>query len=183
MIAMTDKQLAKATFAGGCFWCMVKPFDELPGIHSVISGYTGGHTINPTYKEVCSETTGHAEAVQITFEPDVFPYEAILDLFWQQIDPTDEGGQFNDRGSSYRTAIFYHSEEQRLAAQRSKQELAASGRFGKAIVTEIVPAGTFYAAEEYHQHYYKKNPIHYQMYRIGSGRQGFLKKVWKDGPQ
>jgi peptide methionine sulfoxide reductase msrA/msrB len=181
-LEMTEKQFTKATFAGGCFWCMVRPFDELPGIHQVVSGYTGGHTVNPTYEQVCSETTGHAEAVQITFEPDVFPYEALLDLFWQQIDPTDEGGQFNDRGSSYRTAIFYHSEEQRLAAQRSKQELAASGRFEKPIVTEIVPAGEFYVAEAYHQHYYKKNPFHYQMYRVGSGRHGFLKKVWKDDP-
>jgi peptide methionine sulfoxide reductase msrA/msrB len=174
------KQVEQAAFAGGCFWCMVKPFDQIPGVQSVISGYTGGHTVNPTYNEVCSETTGHTEAVQITFDPHLIKYEDLLDLFWRQIDPTDAGGQFNDRGSSYRSAIFYHSEEQRLLAEESKQALAASGRFRGAIVTEIVPAATFYAAEEYHQHYYKKNPIHYQMYRIGSGRQGFLKTRWQE---
>lgn len=145
-----------ATFAGGCFWCMVSPFDELPGILKVVSGYTGGHTENPTYEEVCSDTTGHYEAVQITYDPEVFPYEKLLELFWQQIDPTDEGGQFYDRGTSYRTAIFYHTEEQRELAEQSKAALAASGRFDKPIVTPIIPASTFYEAEEYHQDYYKK---------------------------
>lgn len=171
-------QLEQATFAGGCFWCMVTPFEDLPGIHSVISGYTGGHTDNPTYKEVCSETTGHAEAVQITFDPALFPYENLLDLFWQQIDPTDEGGQFYDRGSSYRTAIFYHNEHQRELALQSKQKLEQSGRFSKPIVTEIVPAETFYPAEDYHQDYHKKNSAHYKRYRKGSGRDNFIKEHW-----
>ena len=123
------KQLEKATFAGGCFWCMVKPFDEQPGIESVISGYTGGTTENPTYKEVCSETTGHYEAVQITFDPNVYPYEKIIELFWQQIDPTDPGGQFYDRGSSYQTAIFYHDENQREIAEASKASCRRAGNF------------------------------------------------------
>ncbi|MCM2999496.1 MULTISPECIES: peptide-methionine (S)-S-oxide reductase MsrA [Paenibacillus] len=168
----------KATFAGGCFWCMVTPFEELPGIVSIVSGYTGGHKPNPTYEEVCSETTGHVEAVQITFNPDIFPYEKLLELFWQQIDPTDAGGQFYDRGSSYQTAIFYHSEEQREKAEASKQALERSGRFDKPIVTPILPAGPFYEAEEYHQDYHKKNPGHYKRYRKGSGRDDFLEKHW-----
>ncbi|WP_274651416.1 peptide-methionine (S)-S-oxide reductase MsrA [Paenibacillus humicola] len=167
-----------ATFAGGCFWCMVKPFDELPGIIKVVSGYTGGHTENPTYEEVCSETTGHAEAVQITFDPGLFPYEKLLGLFWQQIDPTDAGGQFHDRGSSYRTAIFYHNEEQRKQAEASKRELERSGRFNKPIVTEIVPAGPFYPAEDYHQDYHKTHPFRYKMYRTGSGRDAFIQSHW-----
>lgn len=167
-----------ATFAGGCFWCMVSPFEELPGIIRVVSGYTGGHTENPTYEEVCSETTGHAEAVQITFNPDIFPYSKLLELFWQNIDPTDAGGQFFDRGSSYRTAIFTHTEEQRMEAEASKQALAASGRFTKPIVTEIVPATTFYPAETYHQDYHHKNPAHYKRYRKGSGRDAFIEQHW-----
>lgn len=167
-----------ATFAGGCFWCMVKPFDELPGIIQVVSGYTGGHAENPTYEEVCSHTTGHIEAVQITFDPEVFPYEKLLSLFWQQIDPTDAGGQFHDRGESYQTAIFYHTEEQRKKAEHSKEELERSGRFDKPIVTEIRPAGPFYPAEDYHQDYYKKNPLRYKIYRKGSGRDAFLEKHW-----
>lgn len=175
---MSNYQLA--TFAGGCFWCMVKPFDEQPGIIKVISGYTGGTVENPTYKQVCSETTGHYEAVQIIFDPAVFPYAKLLELFWQQIDPTDAGGQFYDRGDSYRTAIFYHTKEQRELAEASKQALEASGRFRKPIVTEIVPAVPFYEAEEYHQDYYKKNPFRYHMYRTGSGRDKFIKSHWKD---
>ncbi|UUZ92045.1 peptide-methionine (S)-S-oxide reductase MsrA [Paenibacillus sp. P25] len=168
-----------ATFAGGCFWCMVTPFEEPPGIIKVVSGYTGGHTENPTYEEVCSETTGHAEAVQITFDPKVFPYDKLLEIFWQQIDPTDEGGQFHDRGSSYRTSIFYHSEEQRAKAEVSKEKLERSGRFQKPVVTPIVPAGPFYPAEEYHQDYHKKNPMRYKMYRKGSGRDAFIEKHWQ----
>ncbi|MCX7568491.1 peptide-methionine (S)-S-oxide reductase MsrA [Tumebacillus sp. DT12] len=167
-----------ATFAGGCFWCMVTPFEEQPGILKVVSGYTGGHQENPTYEEVCSETTGHAEAVQITFDPDVFPYTKLLDVFWRQIDPTDEGGQFFDRGYSYRTAIFTHSEEQARLAEESKRALAASGRFDKPIVTPIVPVGPFYPAEEYHQDFHKKNPMRYKMYRHGSGRDAFLERHW-----
>ncbi|MGM7680531.1 peptide-methionine (S)-S-oxide reductase MsrA [Cytobacillus sp. Hm23] len=169
-----------ATFAGGCFWCMVKPFDEQPGINKLISGYTGGHKENPTYKEVCSETTGHYEAVQISFNPEVFPYEKLLELYWMQIDPTDAGGQFHDRGDSYRTAIFYHTEEQKKLAERSKEDLERSGKFKQPIVTKILPAMTFYPAEEYHQDYYKKNPFRYKMYRQGSGRDTFLKKHWRD---
>ena len=133
-----------ATFAGGCFWCMVKPFDSQPGIESVISGYTGGHKENPTYKEVCSGTTGHTEAVQITFDPEVFPYEKLVEVYWQQTDPTDAMGQFVDRGDSYRPVIFYHSEEQRKIAEASKAALQASGRFKKDIVTKIEPASAFY---------------------------------------
>lgn len=168
----------KATFAGGCFWCMVSPFEDLPGILQVKSGYTGGHTENPTYEEVCSETTGHVEAVQITFDPKVFPYEKLLTLFWQQIDPTDAGGQFHDRGTSYQTAIFYHNEEQKVKAQASKQALEASGRFDKPIFTPILPAAPFYEAEEYHQDYHKKNPAHYKRYRKGSGREDYIEKHW-----
>lgn len=173
-----DRMTELATFAGGCFWCMVQPFEERPGIISVVSGYTGGHTDNPTYEEVCSETTGHAEAVQITFDPSLFTYEQLLEIFWQQIDPTDAGGQFHDRGASYRTAIFYHSEEQRQTAEASKQALQESGRFSEPIVTEIVAAKTFYPAEDYHQDYHRKNPFRYQMYRQGSGRDRFIKEHW-----
>lgn len=169
-----------ATFAGGCFWCMVKPFDEQPGIVSVISGYTGGHVPNPTYEQVCSDTTGHYEAVQITYDPALFPYERLLELFWQQIDPTDPGGQFGDRGDSYRTAIFVHDEEQRALAEASKRELEASGRFAEPIVTPIVPAAPFYPAEEYHQYYYKKNELRYKAYFAGSGRERFIREAWKD---
>ncbi|MFC0216686.1 peptide-methionine (S)-S-oxide reductase MsrA [Paenibacillus chartarius] len=175
-----EKSVELATFAGGCFWCMVQPFDELPGIISVVSGYTGGHTKNPTYEEVCSDTTGHTEAVQITFDPAVFPYAKLVDLFWRQIDPTDADGQFHDRGSSYRTAIFYHNEEQRRIAEASKQELQESGRFGnKPIATTIEPAAPFYPAEEYHQHFYRKNPMRYKAYSKGSGRQAFLEQNWR----
>jgi peptide methionine sulfoxide reductase msrA/msrB len=175
-----SEKIEQATFAGGCFWCMVAPFDEQPGIIEIVSGYTGGHTKNPTYEEVCSDTTGHYEVVQITFDPDVFPYRKLLELFWQQIDPTDAGGQFNDRGLSYRTAIFYHNNEQREDAEKSKFELENSGRFQKPIVTEILPASPFYKAEEKHQQYYKKNPFHYNLYKEGSGRSLFIRENWKN---
>lgn len=168
-----------ATFAGGCFWCMVSPFEDLPGIKSIVSGYTGGHKPNPTYEEVCAHTTGHTEAVQIVFEPRLFPYEKLVELFWQQIDPTDAGGQFHDRGDSYRTAIFFHNEEQRRIAEESKQKLEASGRFDRPVVVPILPAGPFYPAEEYHQHFHKKNPAHYKRYRSGSGRDAFIASHWK----
>lgn len=151
-----DKQLEKATFAGGCFWCMVKPFDQWDGIDRVISGYSGGHIENPTYKDVKSGTSGHYEVVQITFDPSIFSYEKLLEIYWQQIDPTDDGGQFHDRGDSYRTAIFYHSEEQKKLAETSKKNLSDSGKFKKPIVTKILPAATFYPAEDYHQDFYKK---------------------------
>jgi peptide methionine sulfoxide reductase msrA/msrB len=167
-----------ATFAGGCFWCMVKPFDELPGIVSVVSGYTGGHTVNPTYAEVGRETTGHIEAVQITFEPELFPYRRLLDIYWQLIDPTDRGGQFMDRGNSYRTAIFVHSREQRVQAESSRAALQAEKRFKAPIVTEILPAAPFYPAEAEHQDYYKTHPLDYKLYLKGSGRDGFAERHW-----
>jgi peptide methionine sulfoxide reductase msrA/msrB len=175
-MSTTNKQLA--TFAGGCFWCMVTPFEEIPGILKVTSGYTGGHKANPTYEEVCSETTGHAEAVQIEFDPAIMPYSTLLNIYWQQIDPTDPHGQFFDKGASYRTAIFYHTEEQREQAEQSKAELERSGRFSKPIVTEIVAASEFYAAEDYHQDYHKKNPYRYKTYRQGSGRDRFINEHW-----
>jgi len=174
-----EQKVALATFAGGCFWCMVKPFETWPGIVSVVSGYTGGHTVNPTYEEVCSETTGHVEAVQITFDPAIISYEQVLAVFWQQIDPTDADGQFYDRGSSYRTAVFVHSEEQRQVAEASKLALAASGRFDREIVTPILSAAPFYPAEEYHQGYHTKNPTHYSRYRVSSGRDAFIRKHWE----
>lgn len=170
---------ALATFAGGCFWCMVEPFDERPGIISVISGYTGGTIENPTYEQVCSNETGHVEAVQITYDPQVMSYEQLVNTFWQQIDPTDPGGQFNDRGESYQTAIFYHDEEQKQVAEKSKQELEASGKFTKQIATKIIPAKTFYPAEEQHQDYYKKRSSHYRLYKKGSGREDFIKENWQ----
>ncbi|MGW9607465.1 peptide-methionine (S)-S-oxide reductase MsrA [Heyndrickxia sporothermodurans] len=173
-------KVEKATFAGGCFWCMVKPFDEQPGIEKVISGYIGGTKENPAYEEVCSGTTGHTEAVQITFNPEVFPYERLLDVYWQQIDPTDANGQFFDRGVSYKPAIYYHDENQRQTALKSKKQLQESGRFQKPIVVEIIPATTFYPAEDYHQHYYKKNALHYNAYNEGSGRASFIRKHWSD---
>ncbi|UCG78900.1 MAG: peptide-methionine (S)-S-oxide reductase MsrA [Nitrospirota bacterium] len=169
----------KATLAGGCFWCMEPPYEKLDGVKDVISGYTGGHKKNPTYKEVSSDKTGHVEAVQITFDPSVISYNEILDIFWRQIDPTDPGGQFVDRGSSYLSAIFYHSEEQRKTAEASKKELESSGKFDKPIVTSIRPAMEFYRAEDYHQDYYKKNPLRYKFYRFNSGRDQFLKNTWE----
>ncbi|TCP52180.1 peptide methionine sulfoxide reductase msrA/msrB [Tumebacillus sp. BK434] len=175
---MSEHNHQLATFAGGCFWCMVKPFEEEPGILKVVSGYTGGHKANPTYEEVCSETTGHYEAVQITFDPAVYPYEKLLQTYWRQIDPTDTGGQFYDRGQSYQTVIFYHSEEQQRAAEASKQALQDSGRFQKPIATQILPAMEFFPAEEYHQDYHKKNPAHYNRYRHGSGRDAFIERHW-----
>lgn len=174
-----EQNKAYATFAGGCFWCMVEPFDQQPGIISVVSGYTGGHIENPTYEQVCENTTGHVEAVQIIFDPSVYSYHKLLDVFWKQIDPTDPGGQFNDRGESYQTAIFYHTEEQRAIAEQSKQALIQSGKFSDPIVTNILPAQTFYPAEEKHQDYYKKNAFHYRLYKQGSGRAAFIKEHWQ----
>ena len=170
--------MALATFAGGCFWCMVKPFDEQPGIKSVLSGYTGGHVENPTYEQVCSETTGHLEAVQITFDPEIYPYEKLVRLYFTLIDPTDAGGQFYDRGESYTTAIFYHNDEQKEIAERVKAELEASGKFKLPIAVKIREAKPFYVAEDYHQYYYKKNPAHYNRYSVGSGRVAFIEKHW-----
>lgn len=171
--------MQKATFAGGCFWCMVSPFEEQPGIHGIISGYMGGTVENPTYEQVKTGETGHLEVVQITFDPAIFPYEKLLELYWPQIDPTDDDGQYIDRGSQYRTAILYHNEEQHQLALKSKEELANSGRFDKPIVTEIRPAGVFYPAEEYHQNYHRKNPKEYKEERIISGRDAFHDQHWK----
>ena len=172
--------MEKATFAGGCFWCMVTPFEELPGIHGIVSGYMGGSVTNPTYEEVKKGTTGHYEVVQITFDPDVFPYEKLLELYWPQIDPTDPDGQFHDRGSQYRTAIFYHNERQQELALQSKKEVADSERFDKPIVTEILPAETFYPAEDYHQDYHKKNQKHYKEDREKSGRDEYISEHWEN---
>ncbi len=175
---MKQSDLQLATFAGGCFWCMVAPFKQLTGVVKVVSGYTGGKTKDPSYEEVCSGKTGHYEAVQITYDPHVISYQELLEVFWRQIDPTDSGGQFHDRGSSYKTAIFYHHDEQRIIAENSKEELRASGRFSKPIATAILPATDFYPAEDYHQNYHLKQPLHYQMYRQGSGRDAFIKQHW-----
>ncbi len=168
----------KAMFAGGCFWCMEKPFEKLDGVLSVTSGYAGGKTKNPTYKNYMSG--GHIEVVEIIFDPARVSFEKLLDVYWQQVDPTDAGGQFVDRGHGYTTAIFYIDDEQRRQAEKSKNDLDQRGIFDKPIVTPIVPAVTFYAAEKYHQDYYKKNPVRYRFYRAGSGRDTFLNKVWKD---
>ncbi|MCC4045253.1 peptide-methionine (S)-S-oxide reductase MsrA [Enterococcus gallinarum] len=167
-----------AIFAGGCFWCMVKPFDSLPGILSVVSGFTGGHVPHPTYQEVTTGTTGHTEAVEITFDPEQITYEELVAIYWQQTDPTDAFGQFADRGDSYRPVIYYNSEEQRKIAEASKAALQASGRFTDPIVTTIEPAEPFYPAEDYHQDFYKKNAAHYNAYREGSGRAGFIRQNW-----
>jgi peptide methionine sulfoxide reductase msrA/msrB len=169
----------KATLAGGCFWCMVHPFEKLDGVLEVKSGYTGGHMKNPSYKDVISGKTGHVEAVQIIFDPSKTTYSEILDLFWRQIDPTDSGGQFVDRGNQYETAIFYHSNAQKLAALQSRDLLERSGTYDKPIVTEIRPFSGFYEAEAYHQDYHKKNPMGYRQYRIGSGRDQYLSQIWK----
>jgi peptide methionine sulfoxide reductase msrA/msrB len=176
----THKTTLEATFAGGCFWCVESDFEKVVGVVEVISGYTGGHKENPTYKEVSSGGTGHVEAVQVLYDPAKVTYEELLDIFWKHVDPTDPGGQFVDRGPQYRTVIFYHNDDQKRLAEQSKKELAESGRFGKPIVTEIIKFSRFYEAEEYHQDYYKKNPIRYKYYRFGSGRDKFLKKVWGD---
>ncbi|OPX89656.1 MAG: Peptide methionine sulfoxide reductase MsrA/MsrB [Pelotomaculum sp. PtaB.Bin117] len=173
-----DKRYELATFAGGCFWCMVAPFERLAGVISVVSGYMGGHKEHPTYEEVCSGDTGHCEVVQVCFDPGILPYEKLLDVYWRQIDPTDEEGQFYDRGESYRTAVFYHNERQRQKAEISKRELIESGRFDMPVVTRILPATVFYPAEEYHQHYYKKYPCHYARYRMSSGRDAFAGQYW-----
>jgi len=174
----SGKKQELATFAGGCFWCMVGPFQELDGVKEVVAGYTGGFTKNPSYEEVCSGKTGHYEAVQVTYDPQAINYDRLLNTFWRQIDPTDEGGQFADRGGSYRTAIFYHNESQRSQAESSKRSLAQSGMFARPIATRILPASEFYPAEEYHQDYHRKEPLRYAAYREASGRQRFLNQTW-----
>jgi peptide methionine sulfoxide reductase msrA/msrB len=176
----TMEKKAVATLAGGCFWCMEPPFEKLDGVLSVVPGYTGGKTKNPSYEEVTSGHTGHYEAVRIEYDPNVISYEELLLTFWQNIDPVDDGGQFYDRGTQYYTAIFYHDTMQKKAAEKSKAELASSERFDKPIVTAILPAREFYEAEEYHHDYYKKNPLHYNRYKDASGRENYFKKFWDD---
>jgi methionine-S-sulfoxide reductase len=168
----------KAIFAGGCFWCMEAPFEKLPGVISAVSGYTGGTKENPTYGEVSSGGTGHAEAVEITFDPEKISYEELLDVFWMNIDPTAVDRQFVDAGHQYRAAVFYLDDEQKRLAEESREKLQKSGRFTKPVVTEITQASVFYPAEDYHQDYYKKNPIRYKYYRNGSGRDQFLDSLW-----
>ncbi len=174
--------LQVATFAGGCFWCVEVAFEGLPGVSDVVSGYTGGDEVDPTYEQVSSGRTGHLEAIQLRFDPSRITYDDLLDIFWRQIDPTDAGGQFVDRGSQYRTAIFVHNAEQRRLAEASKAALEASGRFDEPIVTAIRDAGPFYRAEDYHQDFYRTHPDRYHSYRSGSGRGQFLDRVWDDEP-
>jgi peptide-methionine (S)-S-oxide reductase len=171
-------RLEKATFAGGCFWCMESPFDKLEGVISVTAGYTGGNLKNPTYEQVSAGGSGHAEAVQILFEPTKVSYTSLLAVFWHNIDPTVTDRQFCDSGHQYRSGIFFHSEQQQRAALQSKTALERTKPFSAAIMTEIVPAAEFYPAEEYHQHYYKKNPLRYKYYRSGCGRDRRLKELW-----
>jgi peptide methionine sulfoxide reductase msrA/msrB len=169
-----------ATFAGGCFWCVEADFEKVPGVVEVISGYTGGHKENPTYEDVSAGATGHLEAVQVIYDPDKISYKKLLTVFWRHVDPTDRDGQFVDRGSQYRTAILYHDEEQKRLAEESVKELNKSGRFNKPVVTEIIPFKKFYKAEAYHQDYYKTHSAPYKFYRLNSGRDQFLQKVWGD---
>ncbi len=175
---MPNTTTAVATFAGGCFWCMQPPFDHAPGVLSTRVGYCGGTVEHPTYEQVSSGETGHAEAVEVTYDPSKISYEQLLDIFWRNVDPTTANRQFADAGSQYRTAIFYHNDEQRRQAEASKEALARSHKFKDPIVTEIVPVSTFYPAEDYHQGYYKTCPIQYKLYRAGSGREGYLKRTW-----
>lgn len=175
---MSEVHLEKATFAGGCFWCMQPFFDRLKGVKQTLVGYTGGHSENPTYEEVSSGTTGHAEAIEVIYDPKEVSYEKIINIYWHNIDPTTVDSQFADHGTQYRSAVFYHNEEQKRIAQETKKQLAASGRFDKPIATEIVPATVFYPAEDYHQQYYKKSSFRYKMYHDASGREQFLDKVW-----
>ncbi len=176
---MSQQHLETAIFAGGCFWCMVQPFDTLPGIKKVVSGYTGGHVPHPTYEQVCTGTTGHTEAVQITFDPQVYPYQKLVETYWTVADPTDAMGQFQDRGDQYRPVIYYNSPEQKKIAEDSRRQLAASGRFSEPIVTQIKPAKPFYPAEDYHQDFYKKNPQRYQL-EEAAGRAQYQAQFNKD---
>ena len=163
-----------AIFAGGCFWCMVQPFDEITGVIKVTSGYTGGTTVDPSYEEVCKDTTGHYEAVKVQYDPTKVKYSELLDIYFKQIDPTDSDGQFGDKGSSYKPAVFYTTEVQKDLAEQYKQDLAKSGKFDRPIVVEILPGEVFYNAEEYHQDFYKKDPSHYNKFKKGSGREDFI---------
>jgi peptide-methionine (S)-S-oxide reductase len=176
--SLVQGSTALATFAGGCFWCMEHPFDQLPGVISVTSGYTGGHAEHPSYEEVSAGGTGHAESVEIVYDPTKVTYEQLLAVFWHNIDPLTREAQFCDHGSQYRSAIFYHDSTQRRLAEESKRQLETTGRFRQPIVTEIVAATAFYPAEEYHQHYYRKNPIRYNFYRWNCGRDRRLRELW-----
>jgi peptide methionine sulfoxide reductase msrA/msrB len=179
--AMKDREgLKTATFAGGCFWCVESDFEKVDGVVEVVSGYTGGSKENPSYEEVSAGGTGHVEAVQVLYDPKKVSYEELLDIFWRHVDPTDKGGQFVDRGSQYRTAIFYHDEKQKRLAEESKRELEKTGPFKKPIVTEIVKFTKFYPAEDYHQDYYKTHSLRYKYYRRGSGRDQFFNQAWGD---
>lgn len=175
-----NKNLDTATFAGGCFWCTEAAFSDLDGVAQVVSGYTGGNTKNPTYEEVCSGTTGHYEAVQITYDPEIISYSELVDIFWRQIDPTDTAGSFVDRGTQYQSAIFYHNANQKIIADSSKKTLEQSNIFDKPIATKILMASKFYPAEDYHQQYCKRNPTQYYSYRSASGRDRYIKAVWGD---
>jgi peptide methionine sulfoxide reductase msrA/msrB len=174
----TKSELAVATFAGGCFWCTESDFEKLEGVVKVISGYTGGSLKNPTYTQVSSGATKHLESVEVYFDKKAISYEQLVSAFWKMVDPTDSGGQFVDRGYQYTTAIFTHSQKQRTAAESSLESLNSSGRYHKPIITPIRDASPFYPAEEYHQDYYKRNPIRYRFYRWNSGRDQYLKRIW-----
>ena len=174
--ASTARPTVTATFAGVCFWCMEPPYDEIDGVLSTISGYTGGHKKNPTYEQVTTGTTGHAEAVQVAYDPSKVSYEKLLEVFWRNIDPLTANAQFCDHGNQYRSAIFYHDETQKRLAEKSKETVQR--RFKQPVVTEIVRATEFYPAEDYHQDYYKKNSIRYKIYRYGCGRDQRLEELW-----
>lgn len=171
-------KLETATFAGGCFWCMQPPFDKAKGVLKTVVGYTGGKEKNPTYDQVSNKRTSHREAIEVTFDPLQVSYAELVEVFWRSIDPTQADGQFADIGPQYKTAIFYHSAEQKRIAEESKQKLAASGKFRKPIAVEILPASQFWPAEEYHQKYYQKDPYAYKRYAIGSGRYPYLERTW-----
>ncbi|AXR63216.1 peptide-methionine (S)-S-oxide reductase MsrA [Leptospira mayottensis] len=175
---MAVPKTEKATFAGGCFWCMEGPFESLPGVISVTSGYAGGKEVNSTYEDVSHGRTGHRESVQIEFDPSKIRYEELLKVFWKQIDPTDNGGQFADRGNQYKPGIFYHNKSQKKATEESKRSIAKSGKFSGPIIVEILPFTSFYPAEDYHQNYCKTHPEHYKLYRKGSGREAYLERIW-----
>jgi peptide methionine sulfoxide reductase msrA/msrB len=174
------EKTAEAVFAGGCFWCTEADFEKVEGVIEAVSGYTGGRIANPTYQQVSAGGSGHVEAVKVVYDPSKISYERLLQVFWRHVNPTDGGGQFVDRGSQYRSAIFYANETERRLAEASKKELEAGGRFGGPIATDILPLGPFYPAEDDHQDYYRKNPLRYRFYRAGSGRDQFLEKIWTD---
>ena len=176
--AATPPAKAKATFAGGCFWCMEEAFDAIPGVIATVSGYMGGKTGNPSYEQVSTGRTGHAEVIQIEYDPSRVSYEKLLEAFWRNIDPTQRNGQFCDHGSQYRSGIFYHNDEQKRLAESSRAALVANKPFKGEVVTEIVPAAQFYPAEDYHQDYYTKNPVRYKFYNTGCGRAARLKELW-----